>query len=427
MRCLGIICFFLCVVSGPVVAQDWLKPVIGDGYGVQVKEGRTSDAELDKIKDAGLGYVRFVIPWYEVEKGKGSYVWGYFDQFVERLREKGLKAVIVLSGGHPVYTGYAEQGKGATSSQERYPIAPSRDDAIEAFARFAAKAAEHFGGNDLVWEIWNEPDTDRFWTPHVDVETYIKLARKACLAMREVQSKAHIIGPGMADMPWSHGESDAGFLGPVLRSDLMGCFDAISLHPYRDRLRPPELVLGAYERLALFMKSHAEQGKPVAPVLSTEWGFTLTDMDEAEQAAFLLRSFLLNTMAGVPLSIWYEWRDSGSVNDDPEDHFGLLYLNQTEKMAYKVLRDFLPPLKGAVVEKQIVTGTKDDYVLLLKKPDGNYSFVFWSSRAKTATKLLVRGGQGTRDQEYALTPMPVRVDLGSAVPSFTVLSPQGLP
>jgi len=409
-------------------AQAQPLPVVGEGYGVQVKEGRTSDAELEKIKEAGLSYVRFAIPWYEVEKGRGSYVWGYFDQFVSRLREKGLKAVIIINGGHPSYTGYmkAEQAKHSDAAKD-YPVAPASDEAIDAFARFAAKAVEHFGGDDIVWEIWNEPDTGRFWAPHVDVAAYVKLAQETCWAMRSVNPRARIVGPAMAGMPGLDADSDSGFLGPILQSGAADCLDAVSLHPYRDRERPPETVLRAYKHLASFMKSNTPKNRKTLPVVTTEWGFTLADMGEPEQAAYVLRSFLLNSLAGVPLSIWYEWRDSGSEQDDPEAQFGLLKQDRTEKLAYKALQAFLPPLKGAVIEKRVEVGNDEDFVLLLKKADGHYSFVFWSSGPQTATKLLIRSGQETKGQEHNLTSMPQRVDLGASVPLFTLLRPQGLP
>lgn len=417
--------FLLIFLGSPAYA--WNKPVVGEGYGVQVKEGRTSDEELEMIKEAGLDYVRFVIPWYEVEKSKGSFVWGYFDRFVTRLREHGLKAVIVLGGGHPDYTGYVDAPKGNLDRVRQYLVAPATDEAVEAFTHFAVKAVEHFGDQDIVWELWNEPDTDRFWAPEANVEDYIKFASASCRAMKEANPAVRVIGPGMADFPGYRGASVPSFLGPVLQSPLIDCFDAISLHPYRDGDMPPETVLSSYDRLHQFIKNFGPKGRPTPPIVSTEWGFTLTDMSEEEQAAFLLRSFLLNSLAGVNLSIWYEWRDARSGRDDPEANFGLLKLNLDKKASYRALLDFLPPLKGAVIEKRIDAGNTEDYVLILRKPDGNYSLVYWSVAAKTGTTLLVREGRDTGSQEVKLEVMPRRLDFGPDLPSFTLLRPQSLP
>ncbi len=409
---------FLVVVfaSSLSLARDdkaWLSPTVGTGYGVQVKEARTSDDELAKIKAAGLSYVRFVIPWAEVEKGEGHFVWGYFDRFVERLRAHGLKAVIVIGGGHPRYTETIPAPKDNIDHTDTYLAAPATPEAVAKFATYAAQTVSHFAGDDIVWEIWNEPDSDRFWAPKADVQAYITLAEAACRAMRQTDPDAHIIGPGMADMPGRWGTIRAGFLGPVLKSRLADCLDAVSLHAYRDGVKPPETVLDAYEKLQKFMRHYTPKEKSVLPVLSTEWGFTLTDTDEEEQAAFLLRSFMLNTMAGVPLSIWYEWRDARSGEDDPEAHFGLLHLDRKEKLAYHVLAAFLPPLVGARIEKRLRVGASDDYVLLLKNDRKQTFIVFWTLNKKQGRKIELGAKNTPSYREYVLTATPERIDLGN--------------
>lgn len=405
------------------MAQDatWLSPTVGLGYGVQVKEGRTSDQELAQIKAAGLHYVRFVIPWAEVEKGEGTYRWGYFDQFIERLRAQGLQAVVVLGGGHPRYTGFIAAPEGNLDQTDKYLLPPSSPEAIAKFAAFAAQTVAHFGSQGIVWELWNEPDNDRFWPPHANVRAYIAVAGAACQAMRKADPQARIIGPGMADTPGRYGTDKPGFLGMVLRSPLGTCLDAVSVHPYRDGVKPPETVLDAYGKLSRFVQTYTPPEKRPLPVLSTEWGFTLTDTSEEEQAAYLLRSFMLNTMAGVPLSIWYEWRDARSGPDDPEAHFGLLKLDRTPKAAYKALAAFLPPLEGAWVEKRVKKGGPDDYLLLLRNGDGNYFLVVWTLDEKTGTKVFVPDEKGASQREYGLTFMPQRIDLGKTASSFTVL------
>lgn len=407
--------FGLPFLTGSAQASEaWLSPALGDSYGVQVKEARTSDRELKKIKAAGLDYVRFVIPWYEVEKGKGSFVWGYFDGFVERLREQGLKAVIVLGAGHPDYTKLIELPKDNIDQTEHTLAAPTTPEQIEAFANYAARTVEHFNGDDIIWEIWNEPDSDRFWTPRANVQDYIKVASAACQAMRRVAPQAHIIGPGMADTPGRFGALAPGFLGKVLQSPASACFDAVSVHPYRDGEKPPETVLGAYEKLRAYIKAFTPKGQKLLPVTATEWGFTLTDTSEEEQASYLLRSFLLNSLSGVPLSIWYEWRDARPGDDDPEAHFGLLTLREKEKESYKALVSFLPPLKGARIEKRMELGSPDDFILRARRPNGSTALIFWSSAAQPQFKILVRGKDQDSGRLYDLTGRPQAIDLAEA-------------
>lgn len=406
-------------LSTAVCAEEktkWLEPVVGHGYGVQVKEGRTGDDELRMIKAAGLSYVRFVIPWAAVEKGKGSYRWTQFDRFIKRMRRHGLKAVIVIGGGHPDYTGTMKAPEGNIDHIDTYVLAPSTDEHRAAFVRYAAATIKHYGAKDIVWEIWNEPDHDRFWAPKANVDDYTALANEACWAMRKEEPSARIVGPGMADTPGQWGGLLPGFLGAVLQSPVADCLDAVSVHPYRDYVKPPETVGAAYKNLRKFIKTHSQEGKGNLPVLSTEWGFTMFDVTEEEQAAFLLRSFMLNTLYKVPLSIWYEWRDARPGPKDPEAHFGLLNIKRKPKLSYKTLKAFLPPLRGAKIEKRIDVGNPEDYVLQLKHPDEKYHLVYWSADTKTDTRLLYKCGEKGRNIEIDLSAMPKRVDCKKDMP-----------
>lgn len=421
-RFLSLVVCLVCCGGGAFAADGqsvpdkaWLSSALGDGYGVQVKEARTSDGELKKIKEAGLSYVRFVIPWYAVERGKGSFVWGYFDSFVERLREHGLKAVIVIGAGHPSYTKTIRLSEENLDQTDEALAAPSSDEEIKAFAHYAATTVEHFKGDDIVWELWNEPDSDRFWAPRANVQDYIRVMDAACHAMRAVAPNAHIIGPGMADTSGRFGSLIPGFLGKVLLSPVSSCLDAVSVHPYRDGEKPPETVLSAYEKLRTYVKAFTPKGQKVLPVVATEWGFTLTDTSEEDQAAFLLRSFLLNSLSKVPLSIWYEWRDARAGDDDPEAHFGLLTLKRKEKPSYKALASFLPPLKGARVEKRLPVGGESDFILQLRRPDGSRALVFWSAAAQPETKIMLHEKGAATGAVYALSSMPQTVDAAETV------------
>lgn len=392
-----------------------------EGYGVQVKEGRTTDEELLQIKRAGLDYVRFVMPWYEIERGKNRYVWGAFDSFVVRLRKAGLKAVVVLGGGHPLHTERLEAPEGNIDHDDYVYAAPKDASEVTAFARYAARTVEHYGTRDIIWEIWNEPDSDRFWAPEAKVEDYIALADATCRAIRKTSPEARIVGPGMADMPGRFGHLLPGFLGKILQSPVSSCLNAVSVHPYRDGAKPPETVTAAYEKLRAYIAAFTPEGQTPLPVYATEWGFTTTDVSPSEQADFLLRSFLLNSLNNVPVSIWYEWRDAREGADDPEAHFGLLDLGKGEKESYKALASFLPPIKGATIEQRLNLGGSDAYVLRLRRKNGTGALVFWSSAAEPDGQLKLRGGVFGDGRVWPLTSRPQMIELGNQNPALDLV------
>src|SRR5204863_6907432 len=62
------------------------------------------------------------------------------------------------------------------------------------------------------------------------------------------------------------------------------------------------------------------------PIISGEWGYSSAwrGMNEEKQAVMLARQFLTNAANGIPVSIWYDWRDDGADPKEAEHHFGLV-------------------------------------------------------------------------------------------------------
>src|SRR5205823_582363 len=63
------------------------------------------------------------------------------------------------------------------------------------------------------------------------------------------------------------------------------------------------------------------------PIVSSEWGYSSVwrRMNDEQQSEFLAREFLTNSANGIPVSIWYDWRDDGTDASEPEHHFGIVH------------------------------------------------------------------------------------------------------
>jgi hypothetical protein len=211
-------------------------------------------------------------------------------------------------------------------------------------------------------------------------------------------------------------------MSSILKSTAADCLDALSIHPYRDREVPPETVGVAYEKFRAFIAAQTPAGRKILSFIATEWGFPTTEVTEHEQAAYLLRTYLLNTLYGVPVSIWYEWRNSREGADNAEAHFGLLDRRRHPKEAYLALKAFLPPLSGAKLEKRLDVGNPSDYVLWLRHPKKGHALVYWTSDPHGDTNLMARCGDSpSRGQEFRLTTMPQRADCGDMAPEITAI------
>lgn len=375
-------------------------PTVGSGLGVQIKDGLAQDEDLARIRAAGFSFVRFSWGWGGIETSQGIYDWRDADALVARARRHGLKMVIPLMGGHALYDGEVAAPQPNTDHVATRPHAPAKAETVQAFARFAAQAALRYGSRDIVWELWNEPDLARFWPPRPQAEDFAVLAAITCKTMRSVAPHAVIVGPALGRVPDARDGVTTDFFETFLTSDAPRCLDAISVHPYRHGREEPEAVFGDYATLFGMMATQ----KTYLPLINTEWGYTTLQVTPDEQAAYALRARLTDMIWGIPLSVWYEWRDSRDDPRDPEGHFGLMTLDGAAKLSLSEVEKLWPLLQDYHLERQIQMTNPRDVVLLLRGADGARALVGWSLRTKSEARIRVtRDGETT---ESLLTSLP---------------------
>lgn len=202
---------------------------------------------------------------------------------------------------------------------------------------------------------------------------YIALAQAACRALRESDPHATIIAPASSEFPWA-------FLEAVCESGLLEQLDAVSVHPYRGPQRPPETAATDYLKLRALIERCASPEKKTLPIVSGEWGYSTHSRGVSldTQAAFLARQQLANLWQGVPLSIWYDWKNDGDDPAENEHNFGTVYPNLRPKPAFAALQVMTRELAGCRVARRLNAGQPDCYVLLLVNSAGAQKLAAWS-------------------------------------------------
>jgi hypothetical protein len=395
---------------------------IGDRFGVHVK-GQTSPQDLDQIRAAGFGLIRYAMDWSYVERKRGWYDWAEADALIEQARARKLRSIIILVGGNAAYSGEYLLPRAATNFNHvsRLALAPKDPPVIEGFARFAQAAASRYRGDDVIWEIWNEPDRDDFWPPKADPRAYTSLAISTCEAIRKADPSARIVAPGTAAMPTWRDRLGLGFIGAVLQSPLKSCLDAISFHSYRmERGMPPkspESVMPDNERARAIVGSHTTD-EGTLQVVCSEWGYNSLELTESQQASYVMRTYFANLLSGVPITVWYEWRDSMLEPNDTEAHYGLVDVHGKEKRAVQAVKSVLPMIRGDRLERRMPVGGPQDFVLLLSSPDNDKKLVAWTVR--NASEGTVHVGIVGTARRIVLTATPQVIDLKATIPQLDV-------
>jgi hypothetical protein len=260
------------------------------------------------IKGAGFQWVREDLFWAVTEKHKGVYDFSRYDGLLKALDVQHIHAIFILDYGNPLY---ADPG-----DKQPFISRVGTEEFREAFAAWAAAAVSHFAGRGCIWEMWNEPNYKLFWAPTPDVSQYIALASAADTAIHRAAPEEPIMGPASSTIAFD-------FIERCCAAGLLQDWAAVSVHPYRQT--DPATVIADYARLRDIIAKYAPPGRTI-PIVCSEWGYSTgwKGIDEAKQAAYLRGIFKVNIAAGIPITIWYDWRDDALKPDSPENHFGLV-------------------------------------------------------------------------------------------------------
>jgi len=345
-------------LSPPPAGSSKLVPRLG------VNVHRLEDESMAaQVHDGGFSFVRADLLWRQVEHN-GRFRFFPYDRLLASLETKSLGALWILDYGHPQHGGN---------------VPPTRAD-VEAFAHYAAAVASHFKGHSVRYEIWNEPDTDRFWPPRPNPREYAALLREAVAAIHQADPSAKVSSGGLSgiDLPFLAATSSAGGTAGI---------DAAAVHPYR-RLAP-ETLAAEVPVLRDFLTRAI--GRSVE-IWDTEWGYASYDYfsqnlrgdghsepGRHRQAVLTARELLTVWSLGIPLAVWYDLRDDGDDPKSPEHNYGLFDSKNVEKPAMKAVR-YLASIAANRTFTGMVREVPDGvHVMRLEGGDGAV-FVIWNDQ-----------------------------------------------
>ncbi|WIB78031.1 hypothetical protein DEJ28_02730 [Curtobacterium sp. MCPF17_002] len=276
--------------SGPAVADPF--------FGFAVDAGAGSAAEvLPTFQAIGGGSYRQDLQWQAVEKTPARFDFTPIDPRIDPwVHEAGVAPLFVLDYGNTAHTGSSMTPPDMAVPEQR-----------AAWERFVVNTVWHLRERhpraDLSFEVWNEWNNFHGSFPATP-EAYLPLAEVTFKAIRAVDPTIRVVGPGvnavsLPEREWMTRWFELGGARWV---------DAISVHPYSQPWAPEECAAGLgciADTLAALREQAAEHpsasGGP-APIWITEVGWPatgVTRVDEADLAAFLVRTHALAAESGV--------------------------------------------------------------------------------------------------------------------------------
>jgi polysaccharide biosynthesis protein PslG len=146
---------------------------------------------------------------------------------------------------------------------------------LPAFAAFASAAATRYSSRGVTsWEIWNEPNTPKFWYPRVNAATYARLLEVTYPAIKQADPNATVITGGLTSSAGVGGIDPSSYIAGLYAAGGRPYFDALGAHPYSYPALPSAPQLTGWTQMLRIHDIAVSQGDADKKIWITEIGAT---------------------------------------------------------------------------------------------------------------------------------------------------------
>jgi hypothetical protein len=285
-------------------------------------------SEFEAMRLGGVSTYRWLISWAAVQSNPDSEPdWASTDRVVTRLAENRITPLPFVWGSPCSVVGCGRDAPAPAPSQP--PIGSPR--ARLAWAAFLTRLVDRYGPKGTfwsaspstpynpitTWQVWNEQNSPRSYSPSPSPEGYAELLAISARAIRSRDPEARILLGGMFGNPGGRGAIEAGaFLDDLYR--IPGTerdFDAVAVHPYAPDTAG---VTQQVREIRAVVESHGDAKTPIW-VTELGWGASETGrgklVDTVDGQARMLRDVFRLLLArsddwNLADVLWYAWRDT---------------------------------------------------------------------------------------------------------------------
>jgi hypothetical protein len=306
------------IAAPRTVPRGWLG-VVADGP--LTLAGTDTGGEWDQLAASGAESVRTAFYWPAAQPSQSSPPdLSHYDAIVLAAAARHEPVLPIVSGT----PGWAGRTRGDETS-------PPRDPAL--YAAFLKTLVARYGPQGSLWaehpevaaqpirdwQIWNEPNLTRYWTPPRGqgfARGYVQLLKAAHRALRRADPGSRTILAGLPNESWTA-------LRAIYRAGGRGSFDVVALHPYTGR---PSNVIKLVRFARREMRRFHDAGHQVW-ITELSWpgalgktkttgGFETTDAGQAKRLTAGLKLLAADRRTlGIGRVYWYTWLSrEGSPN-----------------------------------------------------------------------------------------------------------------
>ncbi len=235
------------------------------GYGMQIPNYNVSGFS-SQIKGAGFNWVKFQIPWKDVEGSPGGADWGGTDGTVNAANAAGLNVLLSV----PKAPAWARPSN-SDMSVEGPPADPNT------YAAFVGQMAGRYCGKVNAIEVWNEQNLWYEWGHQaLSAADYVRLLGAAYRAIKSACPQISVISGALTPTGVNDGAiaiDDMAYLEQMYQAGLKSVSDGIGAHPSGFNVSPD---VGGGQAACDFIRSQGSQFVGPCNSLHHSWSFRAT-------------------------------------------------------------------------------------------------------------------------------------------------------
>jgi Cellulase (glycosyl hydrolase family 5) len=336
---LGIFSF---VATPSTNAQSPIANTNVNPYGVNTfldreVEDWKKERTFQMLKEAGIGWIKQIFPWNELEFKKGYFYddkfkkssWQKFDQIVNLAQKYGIKIVARL-----------DQTPEWARPEKTNPGTPPTK--FQDYADFLSEFVKHYKGKISHIQVWNEPNLGAEWSGPVNPAKYTEMLKLAYTAIKKIDPSVKVMSAPLAMNTENFKErinlNELDFLTEMYQAGAKEHFDILSANGYGLEFPPedaPDPKKLNFRRVELLRDIMVKNGDAAKAIWFNEFGWNASPADfpkdkliwrrvtEQQQADYTARGIKYArekwNWSGV-VFIWY-FRQVGDIPPDRSDHY----------------------------------------------------------------------------------------------------------
>lgn len=381
--CIVVLILVAAVAAGPggwlLVKTSWppqliTRPVcqtVQEPMGLCHAGYSQTDDEYRILDELGAQAMRVDFTWSGIQPSATQWAFEEKDGYVDTALRHGKQVIALLDFDNDTI----EQDP--VGKQRGMYIAPGD---VPLFLEYVRQTVSRYKGRVYAWEIWNEPDIERFWAG--PMEEFYGLARQTAETVRQTDPEARIVGTAMTSPfgVWIPGGIDGMHISSAL---------AQAQHPSGHLyVTDPRNYYLEFMKLIGAARRFKHPGSVwVTELGAPDGGYYPWGSETELLATHLMKAYVVATSIGIEKVVWYCFRDSSAEDQarsprDAERFFGLLGPGDVWKpsaYAYRLfgryctkstIRTDLVHVSGGLAARQLRTA-------LYRRENGETALILW--------------------------------------------------